>query len=320
MNAETQHDTTHASSEHGQTMHEPTAPAQENALTDTLPIVDPMFIEADVPESVVAQIRAQLEADEQIFVLFRLNAPQTFPTEAGKTEKNPLWMVITGTRLFLLALSAEGRVYSEIRDQQTVIEYQNGLSRDVIKIADTSLATGFWEGSKRKFLKEAVNLFPLPEYEKYLYLANMYLKDNQGEQAIPLLRKSLACVPTINASLLLVHILAQTDQREEALEVLHEALQRTEAASLLHETQRLFADDVKMLLYLAASFEDHQQWDVCITIYQSLLRKTPDFDLYYLKLGEMYTATHDSEAALPAYQRFITLRTESEKSAQGDFL
>ena len=94
--------------------------------------------------------------------------------------------MVTGTRLLLLAISSEGETYCDIFDQHTVFEYQDGLARDEIKIGDKTILTGFWEG-KRKLFKEAVNLFPLSEYEKYLYIANVYLKQEEYAQAIPIL-------------------------------------------------------------------------------------------------------------------------------------
>ena len=42
-------------------------------------------------------------------------------------------------------------------------------------------------------------------------------------------------------------------------------------------------------------------------------KKTPDFDLYFLKLGEMYNAKQDYQKALEYYQTFINLRQGSEK-------
>ena len=97
---------------------------------------------------------------------------------------------MTGCRLLLLAVSAQGQTYCDAFDQQTVIEYQNGLARDEIRIADKTITTGIWEG-KRKLFKEAIALFPLPGYEKYLYLATVYLKNEQYAQALPFLQTSL---------------------------------------------------------------------------------------------------------------------------------
>ena len=173
-------------------------------------------------------------------------------------------------------LRSKATPYSDSFDQHAVVEYQNGFRRDAIKIADKSLSTSVWEG-KRWLFKEAVNLFPLPEYEKYLYLANIYLKKDQQAEAISFLRRSLALVPTIKASLLLTHILAHQDQQEEALTVLNQAFDIAQASSLIEEMHLQFSDDAEMLLYLAAVSEDRHEWDACIEIYDLLRQKNARF-------------------------------------------
>ena len=283
-----------------------------------LPIVEPLFAE-EVPTDVARIIAESLEQDESIFVLLQLSASHTFETTSGKTEKAPFWTVITGTRLLLIAVSSEGQTFSDIFNQQTEVEFQNGFGRDALKIADKSLSTGIWEG-RRWLFKEAIKLFPLPEYEKYLYIANLYLEKGQELEAIPFLRQSLECVPTIKAYLLLSNILIRNEKQEEALTVLTDALKIAEAASLIEEVQLYFPENIELLLYLAAVCEGQHLWDACIDIYQRLVQKTPDFDLYFLKLGEMYNAKQDYRAAFDHYQKFITLRTASEKFQRGELI
>ncbi|MDY0096339.1 MAG: hypothetical protein RBT80_26895 [Candidatus Vecturithrix sp.] len=280
-----------------------------------LPIVGPQFVEQEIPPAVACYLATLLKPDESIFVLFRLNSQHSFEIDSGKTVKAPLWTIITGSRLLLIAVSEEGDTYVDSFDQQVVVEYQNGFGRDAIKLADKSFSIGLWEG-KRRLFKEAVNLFPLPEYEKYLYFANLHLKKEDPLEAIPFLRKSLELVPTIKASLLLTHILARSEQQDEAFTALNQAYQRTPPRSLLEEIQQQFPDDAEMLVYLAAVAEDRHDWDVCIACYSLLLQKTPDFDLYFLKLGEIYNAKQEYQAACEYYQKFIDLRHEGEKFQQ----
>ncbi|GAK56852.1 hypothetical protein U27_03816 [Candidatus Vecturithrix granuli] len=285
----------------------------------TLPIVGPQFVEEEIPPAVTRYIATLLEPGESIFVLFRLNSYHTFTTDSGKTVKAPLWTVVTGVRLLLVAVSVEGDTYSDSFDQQVVLEYQNGFGRDAIKLADKSLSIGLWE-VKRRVFKEVVNLFPLSEYEKYLYFANLHLKKEEYLEAIPFLRKSLELEPTIKASLLLTHTLAHLEQQEEAFNVLNQAYHKTPAKSLIEEIQLQFPDDAEMLLYLAAVSEDRRDWDTCIECYILLLQKTPDFDLYFLKLGEMYNAKQEYQTACEYYQKFIHLRQGLDKSQQDAYI
>ena len=285
----------------------------------SLPVVDSSLIEDDIPSDVVLALTNLLKAGESVFVLFRLNVHHRFVLNPEKEEKVPIWAIFTGNRLLLLAVASDGQVYTEEFDQQTTIEYQNGFSKDVMKIAEKSFPTGFREGQRRSF-KEAISLFPLPEYEKYLYLADMYLTKNQPESVISFLRKSIELVPTIKAYLLLLSIFSHQRNRKEALSLLNEALEFTEVESLLQELQLLFPDNVELLLYVVAACEERHNWDICIQIYQQLLQKTPDFDLYFLKLGEMYNAKQEYKTAIHYYQKFISLRTASEKFKNGDFI
>jgi tetratricopeptide (TPR) repeat protein len=285
----------------------------------TLPIVDPVFADEEVPEDIVQEIVFYLFQDESIFALFRLDASYSFSSESGKVERVPLWMVITGTRLLLLAVSSEGQTYCETFKQHTPIEYHDGLARDKIKIADSAILIGIWE-KKRKLFKEAIHLFRLPEYEKYLYIADMYLKKEEYAPAVPLLQKSLELVPTIKAYLLLVYALSRIGTPDKALDVLQQTYQLAEPASVLQELQLLFPENLVMFLYHAVICEKNQWWDDCINIYHLLLQKTPDFDLYFLKLGEMYNFKQEYQTAIEYYQKFIKLRTESEKFEEGDFI
>ncbi len=319
MNSDTHNGNVSSSSEKSLEDHNPERELQNGQDVPTLPVVESSFVEDDIPEDITGAIVQQLDEGEAIFVLFRLNSGYSFTLASGKSEKVPLWTVMTGTRLLLLAISSEGELYFDTYNQHTIIEYQNGFSRDTIKIANKSLFTGLWEG-KRWLFKEAAKLFPLPEYEKYLYIAGIYLEKEQDLQAIPLLRKSIALVPTIKSYLSLVRIFSQHNRRDDAIQAIKDALKFTEAASLVEETQLLFPGKIEIQLYLAAAFEDNHIWDECITIYQALLQKNPDFDLYFLKLGEMHNARQDYETAISYYQKFIAMRTESEKFAQGEFL
>ncbi|PIE34838.1 hypothetical protein CSA56_06555 [candidate division KSB3 bacterium] len=302
--------------QNGQSPASPQRP--EEGLEQTFPIVDPSYIEKDIPSDVMQAIHSCLMDGEPVFVIFQLHSNFVFHLESGKNERVPIWTVVTGTRLLLLALASDGQIHKDVYDQNTVFTYQNGFSRDAIIIADKSLSAGVWEG-KRWLLKEAVTLFPLPEYEKYLYLAERYLKKNEKESALPLLHRSLESVPTLKAYLLVLSILSQQNKQQEALQLLREALEFADAVSLLDELHLLFPDCPKLSLYLAAACEELQNWDVCISIYQGLLQKTPDFDLYFLKLGEMYNAKQDYAAAIDAYQQFITLRVGSDKFKRGEF-
>ncbi len=313
MNSETYHDYEHSSGEERQENH-----TAHSHAAGALPVVEPRLVEEETPENIVSAISQQLHDGEAVFVLFRLNSGYQFTLSSGKSEKVPLWTVITGGRLLLLAISSEDDTYVDVYDQQTLVEYQNGFSRDTIKIADKSLLTNLWEG-KRRFFKEAITLFPLPEYEKYLYLADEYLKKDQLLDAAPFLQKSVALVPTIKACLLLVHIFAQHQQRENAIGVIHTALTFTQAASLIEESQLAFPDDIEIQLYLAAAFEEARLWEDCIRIYKDLLQKHPEFELYFLKLGEMYNAKQDHETAITYYQKFITARTRTEPYRKGEF-
>jgi len=294
-------------------------PEDQEESEQVLPIVDRSYIEKDIPPDVAQAIKTCLIENEAVFVVFQLHSRYIFHMGSKKEERSPLWTVITGTRLLLVALASDGQIHSDVYDQNTVFTYQNGFSRDAITIADKSLSTGIWEG-KRRFFKKAVALFPLPEYEKYLNLAETSLKKNEKHSAISLLRRSLETVPTLKAYLLLLFIFSQQQKQEEALRLLHDALDFTEAASLLDELQLLFPDQTDLFLYLAAACEDRQDWDACISIYQYLLHKTPDFDLYFLKLGEMYNAKQEYLTAITHYQKFISLRTGSDKFNRGEFI
>ncbi len=294
-------------------------PQDQNKRIETLPIVDRVFVDEEIPEDIAREITSCLLPNELIFVLFRLNSPYSFSGEQEKMEKAPIWTVVTGTRLLFIAVSSEGRTYCDMFEQHTVVEYQNGLTRDEVRIADKTILTGLWEG-KRKLFKEAVNLFPLPEYEKYLYIADIYLKKEGYTQAIPFLQKSLELEPTIKGYLFLAHALSRVGTQDEAVDVLQQACQFVEPASVLRELQFLFPENLVMFLYLAVVCEKNQWWDNCIEIYQTLLQKTPDFDLYFLKLGEMYNLKKDYQVSVEHYQKFIKLRTESEKFEDGDFI
>ena len=296
----------------------PDQPVHSPASAD-LPLVDRLFVEEDIPAEIVPAITAQLLEKEAIFVLFRLNSTHSFRTSRGRPENAPFWMAMTGGRLFLVAVSADGQTYCDAFGQQTMVEYRGGLARDEIRIADRTIVTGILEG-KRRLFKEALRLFPLPEYEKYLYLAEAYLKKEDYAPAIPLLRKSVAAEPSIKASLLLVHALSRVSTTEKAIAALQAACEFAAPPAVFSELQRLFPDQLALFLYLAVICEKNRQWDTCLAIYQTLLRKTPDFDLYFLKLGEMYHVRQDYPAALEHYRKFIKLRTESDKFLDGDFI
>lgn len=284
-----------------------------------LPIVDPFLVESDLPEEIANAILRLLLPDEVVFVGLRLNSSHHFSGEQGKEEKVPMWLALTGTRLIVVAVASDGRIYSDTFDQQNVFEYRNGLSGDSLKIEETSLFSAIWE-RKRWLLKEAVRLFPLPVYEKYLSLAENALKKGKRLHAVPLLQKSLEHTPTLKAYTLLLSILLRHERHEEAEALIEDALQRIDSIELFEEMMRIFPDNVEMPFYLAAACESHQQWDACIHIYQRLLNKTPDFDLYYLKLGEILNTKQEFEAAIELYQKFIELRTASEKFQKGVFL
>ncbi len=295
----------------------PTSELLEKPI-DTLPIVDPSLIEPDLPQTVAEAICRLLFPAEEVFVALKLNSSYHFSHENGKREKTPMWTALTGKRLLILALSSDGRVYSDAFDQDSLIEYRNGLSGDLLKIEETSLFSAIWEG-KRWLFKEAARLFPLPEYEKYLSLAEIALKKGKRLQAVPLLQKSLERTPTLKAYTLLLSILLRHERHEDAEALIEHALQCIDPIALFEEMLRLFPDNAEMPFYLAAACEGHQQWDACIHIYQRLLNKTPDFDLYYLKLGEMLNTKQEFEAAIAQYQKFIELRAASDKFAKGVF-
>lgn len=286
---------------------------------DALPLVDQLFIDENVPEEIIESIVSYLLPEESIFVLFQLNSSYSFTTDPDHTEKAPFWTVITGTRLLLLAVSSEGKTYCDTFDQHTLVEYQNGLTRDEIRIADKTITTAIWEG-KRKLFQEAVQLFPLPEYEKYLYFANIYLDKENYAQAIPFFERSLELEPSIKGYLLLVQTLSRAGSPDKAIDMLGHACHFAEPASVLQEIQVLFPDNLVLFLYLAVVFEKNHWWDMGIQIYQTLLEKTPDFDLYFLKLAELYRLKEDFQSAIEYYQKFIKLRTESEKFENGGFI
>ena len=292
---------------------------EREAARPRLPVVDSLFVEDEVPEDVVQAIAAQLQPPEAIFVLLQLHSPYHFTSQASSSETAPIWTIVTGARLLLLAISSDGQIYCDSFDQHTVIEYQDGLARDEVKIADKTLLTGIWEG-KRKLFKSAVHLFPMPEYEKYLHLAQAYLEQDAYAQARPFLEQSLKLEPTITAHVLLVYALSGLGMPDKAIEVVQQTYQLAEPAAVLEELRRLFPDNLIMFLYLAAVCEKNHWWDAAIEVYQTLLQKTPDFDLYLLKLGEMYNWKHQYQQALDYYQQFIRLRTTSERFRNGDFL
>jgi len=301
----------------------PIETSSESAISeqelDRLPLAGRLFIDEDVPSEIIREVAAQLLPEETIFVLFQLNAFHVFTDNTGKSEKVPLWTVVTGTRLLLLAASPQGQTYCDGFDQDTVVEYQNGLARDEIRIADKTITTGIWEG-KRKLFKEAVSLFPLPEYEKYLYIAGVYLKNESYTEAIPFLQASLETEPTIKAYLQLAHTFSRTGTPDKAIDVLQQACHFADPAAIIHEVWGGFADNLVMSLYLAVVCEKSRWWDHGISIYQHLLQKTPDFDLYYLKLGELHNWKHDYAKAIEYYQIFIQQRMHSTLPDGSDFI
>jgi hypothetical protein len=92
-------------------------------------LVDPLFVEEDIPAEIVPAIAAQLLEKEAIFVLFRLNSTHSFQTSRGRPENAPFWMAMTGGRLFLVAVSTDGQTYCDAFGQQTMVEYRGGLAR-----------------------------------------------------------------------------------------------------------------------------------------------------------------------------------------------
>ena len=285
----------------------------------SLPVVSSAFIEENIPTTIAQALKTLLWPEEAIFVLFRLNSGHNFTLESGKEEKSLIWAVVTGTRILLMAIASDGQMYHDEFDQSTVVKYQNGFGIDSIKIAERSLSSGFWEG-KRSYFKEAVQLFPLPEYEKYLYLAERALKKHEIPQAVSFLKTSLKRLPTLKAYLLLLSVFSQQNQRDDALRLLNQALEFADLDAFLEELQRLFPNNVELLLYFAAVCEERRDWDACLRIYHILLRKNPDFDLYFLKLGEMYNAKQDYESALEYYHKFIEFRMASDTFKKGSLI
>ena len=301
---------------HSEASHEPTPQLETGNGNMGLVAAMPAFIEENVPSEIVQALKTFLWPGEAIFVLFRLNSGHNFLLESGKEEKALIWAVVTGTRILLLAVASDGQNYHDAFDQNTVVEYQNGFGIDSIKIAERSLSSGFWEG-KRSFFKEAVQLFPLAEYEKYLYLAERALKKNENSAAVSFLKTSLQCLPSLKAYVMLLSAFSQQNQRDDALRLLEEALEFADLDAFLEELQRLFPKSIELLLYFAAACEERRDWDGCLRIYHSLIRQNPDFDLYSLKIGEMYNAKQEYERALEWYHKFIALRTVSEGFKKG---
>jgi len=287
--------------------------------TLTFPVVDETFIATQVPEAIVQEIQAQLLPQEKVFGLFRLNTPHHFTVDHGKIEKAPLWVVLTGTRFLLLALSADGELYNMVFDQQTRITYQEGLTRDEITIGEITLYIGPWD-QKRHLLKETVNLFASPVYEKYLSLALRGLKTEDYDRAILLLQASLDAEPTIKGYVLLAYAFSRSDMHKQILQALQQACQLSQPDLVQEELQRLFPENVPMLLYLAVVCETNQWWDTSVTIYHKLLEKNPDFDLYYLKLGEIANARQEYQSAIADYQKFLHLRTAVNLSEASTFI
>ena len=83
-------------------------PYQQSDEDLTLPIIDRQFVEEIPPPFFVRYLLGLLEPDESIFMLFRLNSSHTFEGTSGKTQKVPLWTIMTGTRLLLVAASEQG--------------------------------------------------------------------------------------------------------------------------------------------------------------------------------------------------------------------
>lgn len=288
------------------------------SFSDTLPIVDPALIDPDLPGDVAQAVLTLLQPNEAVFVILRLHSQHHFSAENGKGEKSPIWTVVTGTRMLLVAVASDGRVYSDAFEQNSVVEYQNGLSGDSLKIAETSLFSPIWQ-SNRHLFKEAARLFPMPEYEKYLSLAEMTYKKGNALQAAPLLQQSLDRVPTLKACTLLLALLLRYERHEEAEKLINSAFDFADPFALFEEMQRLFPENAEMPFYLAAACEERRNWDACVYIYQRMAAKTPDFDLYYLKLGEMFNARREYAAAIQHYEKFIALRASSEKFQKGVF-
>jgi hypothetical protein len=80
--------------------------------------------------------------------------------------------------------------------------------------------------------------------------------------------------------LLLTHILARSEQQDEAFTALNQAYQRTPPRSLLEEIQQQFLMTQRARLS-GSSRGRSTRLDVCIACYSLLLQKTPDFDLYF---------------------------------------
>ncbi|PID58266.1 hypothetical protein CSB45_04150 [candidate division KSB3 bacterium] len=292
---------------HSNTQNRPlNADSERNGMS--LPVAPLACIEENIPTAIVQAIKTLLASEETIFVLFRLNSSHTFQLESGKEEKSLIWSVVTGTRILLLSVASDGQSYYDGFDQSAVVEYQNSFGIDSFKIAEHSLSSGFWQG-KRSYFQEAAQLFPLPEHEKYLYLTEKALRDHELFQAAALLRTSLKKLPGTKAYLMLLSVLSQQDRRDDALSLLDEALEYAELPVFLDELQHSFPDHTELLLYFAAACEERRDWDNCLKIYQQLLRENPEFDLYFLKSGEIYNATQEYELALEHYHKFIELRS-----------
>lgn len=280
-----------------------------------LPFVTRRFVDEQIPAEIVHAILNRLLPDEPIFALVQLTATYTFTDSSLKTGNAPVWMVFPGTRLFFLSVLPDGQTVCDTFEQTTTVTYQTGLARDEIRIADKTVTTGMWEG-KRKVFKDVFALFALPLYEKYLYLARLDLQDEAYLHAIPLLQKSLQIEPTIKAHLLLAQAFSHTGNADTALEILQAACQFADPGAVFQELQFLFPDNLVLFLYLAVIAEKNHWWRQGIEIYQTLLRKTPDFDLYFLKLAEMYNMQGEFQTAIEYYQKFINLRTASGKAEE----
>ena len=289
---------------------------------EALPLVDRLFVDEHASAEIIREAVLHILPDEHIFAIFQLNASHNFvrdTDDSGNGEKAPLWTVVTGTRLLLLAVSSQGQTYCDIFKQDTVVEYLDGLARDEIRIAGRTITTGIWEG-KRKLFKAAISLFPLPEYEKYLHVAGVYLNNEQYSEALPFLQASLACEPTIKAYLLQAYAFSRTGTPDKAIDVLQQACNFADPAAIITEIQRLFADNLVMFLYLAVVCENNQWWEHGLSIYLYLQQKTPDFDLYLLKLGELHNWKREYAKAVEYYQAFIQQRRASSAPDGGDFI
>ena len=305
---------THQSEQQGHS--ESNSPFEPEDGNMSLPVVASEFVEEKVPSSIFQGLKKLLWPEEVIFVLFRLNSVHTFLLESGKEEKAQIWAVVTGTRILLLAIASDEQIYHDEFDQGTAVEYQSGFGIDSIRIAERSLSSGFWKG-KRSYFKEAVQLFPLPEYEKYLYLAERSLRKHEIPKAVSFLKTSLKRLPSLKAYLMLLSVFSQQNQRDDALRLLNQALEFADLEAFLEELQRLFPNNIELLLYFAAVCEERRDWDGCIRIYHLLIRKNPDFDLYFLKLGEMYNVKQEYQSALEFYHKFVKLHTASESFKKG---